>query len=134
MSEHETLIGRSYTGARRFPLVIGKLPGGGRILGGPYTLTQVGVMVAAIVVLRVTAPIWAHLSYGDALVYIAVPYGLGYLVRRARFEGREPLRAGAGALTALGAPPGGRLRGRAWREPRPDLLQPGAFGIDEVQP
>jgi len=131
VSGTEPQIGRSYTRARRFPLVIGKLPGGGRILGGPYTMTQVGVMVAAIVVLRVTAPIWAHLSYGDALVYIAVPYGLGYLVRRARFEGREPLRAGAGALTAFGSPPGGRLRGRAWREPAPDLLSAGSFTIDE---
>ncbi|MBR7828760.1 hypothetical protein KDK95_20800 [Actinospica sp. MGRD01-02] len=131
MSENEPLLGRSYTRARRFPLVIGKLPGGGRILGGPYTMTQVGVMVGAIVVLRVAAPIWAHLSYGDALVYIAVPYGLGYLVRRARFEGREPLRAGAGALTAIGAPPAGRLRGRAWREPAPDLLRADAFTIEE---
>lgn len=133
MSESEPLLGRSYTRARRFPLVIGKLPGGGRILGGPYTLTQVGVMVGAIVMLRVTAAIWAHLSYFDALVYIAVPYGLGYLVRRARFEGREPLRAAAGALTAFGAPIGGRLRGRAWREPRPDLQRPGCFTIDEGQ-
>ena len=131
MSESEPLVGRSYTRARRFPLVIGKLPGGGRILGGPYTLTQVGVMVGSIIVLRVAAPVWAHLSYGDALVYMAVPYGLGYLVRRARFEGREPLRAGAGALTAFGAPPRGRLRGRAWREPRPDLMPPGCFMIDE---
>ncbi|MGH3659301.1 MAG: hypothetical protein ACRDUA_21845, partial [Micromonosporaceae bacterium] len=49
-AEPTRLIGHCYTKARRFPLVIGKLPGGGRIPGGPYSLHQIGAMVVAAIV------------------------------------------------------------------------------------
>lgn len=133
MNEYEPLIGHSYTRARRFPLVIGKLPQGGRIIGGPYTLAQVAVMVATVIGLLITAPIWAHLGYADVAVYAALPYGAGFAVRKARIEGRDPLRAGLGALTALGTPTGGRMRGRPYRTPAPRLGGRDVFTIDEGQ-
>lgn len=131
MSEYEPLVGHSYTRARRFPLVIGKLPQGGRIIGGPYTLAQVAVMVVTVVALLIAAPVWAHLGYADVAVYAAVPYGAGFAVRKARIEGRDPLRAGLGALTALGTPAGGRMRGRPYRTPALHLGGRTVFTIDE---
>lgn len=122
-------VGRSYTRARRFPLVIGQLPGGGRIIGGPYTLSQIAVMAGAVLALYLTTPIWAHLGYGDGLVYLIVPYALSWCVRHARVEGREPLRAAAGMLTALSAPSGGRLRGRPARPPVPVLVRSAVFSV-----
>lgn len=127
--DQQVQVGRSYTRARRFPLVIGKLPGGGRIVGGPYTLSQVGVMVATIIVLYVSTPVWAHLGYGDGVVYLALPYGLSWTVRHARIEGREPLRTLAGLAAQLGAPAAGRLRGRPYRPARPRLVRSGVFTI-----
>lgn len=49
-----------YTRARRFPQLIGKLPDGRRIWGGPYTYTQVIAGAVLIVVLAKTASIWAQ--------------------------------------------------------------------------
>jgi hypothetical protein len=131
MSETEPIVGRSYTRARKFPLVIGRLPQGGRIIGGPYTIAQVAVMVTVIIALRILAPIWAHLGYGDVAVYAALPYAAGFAVRKARIEGRDPLRAGVGALNALGSPAAGRMRGRTFRLPALDLTGRSAFTIDE---
>ena len=129
--EQAEQVGRSYTRARRFPLVIGQLPGGGRIIGGPYTLSQIGVMAGAVLALYLATPLWAHLGYGDGLVYVAVPYALSRTVRHARVEGREPLRAAAGALGALFAPAGGRLRGRPVRASVPVLVRAAVFSLHE---
>jgi hypothetical protein len=62
-AESNRLVGHCYTKARRFPLVIGKLPGGGRIPGGPYSLHQIGAMVLAAIVLKQTSAIWAHFGW-----------------------------------------------------------------------
>lgn len=125
-------VGRSYTRARRFPLVIGQLPGGGRIIGGPYTLSQIAVMAAAVVALYLSTPVWAHLGYGNAAVFVLAPYALSWCVRHARMEGREPLRAGAGALAAVGAPSGGRLRGRGHRAGAPVLVRAAVFAVHDA--
>lgn len=132
MSGSEPVIGRSYTRARRFPLVIGRLPGsGGRIIGGPYTVAQVAVMVAMVIALRISAPVWAHFGLGDIVAYVVLPYGSGFAIRRARIEGRDPLRSGLGALGALGTPASGRLRGRPYRAPAVGHCGRGVFTITE---
>jgi hypothetical protein len=116
------LIGRSYTRARRSPLVIGKLPGAGRLPGGPYTITQIVTMVVVFVVLLVTKAVWAHFGPGDVLVLIVVPWGLAFALRYARMDGRDPARALLGVLAYASTPRAGRLAGRPLRPRRPALL------------
>ncbi len=118
-TEPDVLTGRCYTHARRFPLVIGKLQGFS-LPGGPYTITQVGVFVVAVVILIQARGLWAHFGGVVNLVIGAgLPYGLAWAVRHARIEGRDPLRAALGVLTYYSAPRSGRLHGRAYRTPRP---------------
>ncbi|MEV8099123.1 hypothetical protein [Kitasatospora sp. NPDC085879] len=118
----DVLIGRSYTRARRSPLVIGKLPGAGRLPGGPYTITQIVTMVLVFVVLIITKAVWAHFGPGNVLVMIAVPWGLAFALRYARMDGRDPARALLGVFTYASTPRAGRLAGRPVRLRRPTLL------------
>lgn len=119
----ETLVGRSYTRARRYPLVIGKLPNGGRIPGGPYTLTQLGVMVGAFLLLVGTRGLWAHFGLVNLVLLVGVPYGLAWGVRHARVEGRDPARAALGLLVLYSQPRTGRLAGNPIRRVRPVALR-----------
>ncbi|WUS97723.1 TcpE family conjugal transfer membrane protein [Streptomyces sp. NBC_00708] len=114
-SGEKPLIGRSYTRARKHPLVIGKLPGGGRIPGGPYTITQIVTMVVVFVLLLSLRSLWAFFGLGNALILVAVPWGLAWLMRYARMDGRDPARALLGLITYGTAPPGGKLAGRPQR-------------------
>ncbi|MFF4344717.1 hypothetical protein ACFY00_32955 [Kitasatospora sp. NPDC001540] len=118
----DVLVGRSYTRARRSPLVIGKLPGAGRLPGGPYTITQVVTMVLVFVVLITTKALWAHFGPGNVLVMVAVPWGLAFALRYARMDGRDPARALLGVFTYASTPRAGRLAGRPVRLRRPALL------------
>lgn len=127
------LVGHCYTKARRFPLVIGKLPGGGRIPGGPYSLHQVGAMVVSAIVLKQTSAIWAHFGPLNLVVFVAVPYGLAFALRHARIDGRSPVWAAVGWLSYLSAPRGGRLRGRPLRPVRTQR-QTGRFRFGQVPP
>jgi len=127
------LVGHCYTKARRFPLVIGKLPGGGRIPGGPYSLHQIGAMVVAAIVLKQTSAIWAHFGPLNLVVFVAVPYGLAFALRHARIDGRSPVWAAVGWLSYLSAPRGGRLRGRPLRPVR-TRRQVGRFRFGQVPP
>jgi hypothetical protein len=112
------LVGRCYTAARRYPLQVGQFTGGGRIPGGPYTLTQLAVMTGLFVVLVVTRPVWGGHGLLDVLVVLAVPYAAGWAICRVQIHHRNPLAAFAGLAGLVFAPPAGRLHGRPWR-PRP---------------
>ncbi|MCX5216193.1 hypothetical protein OG689_44465 [Kitasatospora sp. NBC_00240] len=108
----EDLIGHSYTRARKHPLVVGKLPGAGRIPGGPYTVTQVVTMVVAFGVLATTRAIWAHFGLMDIVIMVAVPWGLAWVLRYARLDGRDPARALRSLLVYISTPTAGRLAGQ----------------------
>ncbi|MFF3460527.1 hypothetical protein ACFYXH_40890 [Streptomyces sp. NPDC002730] len=109
----EQLIGRCYTKARRHPLVIGQLPGGGRLWGGPYTVPQAIVMVLSFAVLLLFRQAWAHFGLLlNVIVAFAVPYCLGLVVRRVHVDGRNPLAVAGSAMGLLAAPSGGRMGGR----------------------
>lgn len=115
MSE-DGVLGRNYTRGRRYPQVIGSLPlgNGGRIhlWGGPYTYTQIGVYVVAVVVAVKTRQLWATDNLLlQIFVIVAVPPVLTWLVRRARIEGRDPIHALLGLLIYLNRPTSGSLHG-----------------------
>lgn len=114
-ADEKALVGHSYTRARKHPLVIGKLPGGGRIPGGPYTITQIVTMVGVFILLLSLRDLWAFFGIGNAIVMIVFPWGLAWLMRYARMDGRDPARALLGLIVYGTAPPGGRLAGRPQR-------------------
>lgn len=122
-ASEEDLIGHSYTRARKHPLVIGKLPGAGRIPGGPYTITQIVTMVVVFGSLALTQALWAHFGLANILIMIALPWGLAWVLRYARIDGRDPARALRSLLIYASAPAGGRLAGRPQRQSRPHLTR-----------
>jgi hypothetical protein len=109
----ETLVGRCYTKARRHPLVVGTLPGGGRLWGGPYTIPQLVVAAASFALLLLFRPVWAHFgSVLNVLIAVGVPLALVFAVRRVSVDGRNPLAVAGSVLSVLGSPAEGRLGGR----------------------
>lgn len=108
------MTGRFYTSARRFKQVLGSLPDGTKIPGGPYTYTQVGVMLVTVVIGWLTRGLWGSGStIGDLVILITVAVGLGFIIARLPQSRRNPLRL-LGSVIVLWTHPGagGRWRGR----------------------
>ncbi|MGV2917375.1 hypothetical protein [Streptomyces alfalfae] len=120
-ASEEELIGRSYTRARKHPLVIGKLPGAGRLPGGPYTITQVMTMVVTFGLLVMTRDLWAHFGAMNFVLMVLVPWGLAWVLRYARLDGRDPARAVRSLLIYSSTPAHGRLAGKPQRVVRARL-------------
>ncbi|MGW5355281.1 hypothetical protein ACWERV_32770 [Streptomyces sp. NPDC004031] len=128
-ADEEVIEGACYTAARRYPLQIGQWAGGGRIPGGPYTLTQLGVMIGGFVVLIVTRPLWGGGGYWDIAVVVVVPIAAGWVIHRVQVDHRNPVLALASLVGLAAAPAGGRLRGRAWR-PAPSRRHAAQISVD----
>ncbi|MFF8790793.1 hypothetical protein [Streptomyces sp. NPDC015125] len=119
----EPLVGRCYTRARRHQNVVGRLPGGGRIWGGPYTVPQIVIAVVALAALALTRGLWAHHGLLDVVPLLGVPYGLALVVGRINIDGRNPFAVAASAAgLLLGASAAGRINGRPLRMPRRGAL------------
>ena len=105
-----------YTRARRLPRLIGKVPGGHDLPGGPYTVTQVVGTACVVVVGYLTMGLWGPggglVNYGilgvSALVCLI---GLGFV----KNTGRNPAAVGISLLGALAVPSRGKYRGRPIR-------------------
>lgn len=109
---------RTYTHARRFPLVIGKI--GGYALPTPLTPAQVVVLLGTVAIELATRHHWARLPGSlDLLVAMIVPLLLTWVVRHATVEGRAPLRFALGVLTYATRPRRGRRGGKPVGVQRP---------------
>ncbi len=113
-------VGRSYTRARRYPWVIGKIQGW-TIPLGPFTATQLGVLIGGMFLLVQTFSVWSALG-PFALVVLVLPFAATWAVRHAKIEGRAPLRALAGYASLLAEPACGRIGTRLARDLRPVAL------------
>lgn len=109
---------RSYTSARRFPLVIGRIAGWS--LPTPISPTQLIVFVTSLATLLVTRPMWSWAVGGSTtLLVMAVPVAAAWAVRSVRLEGRAPLRMALALAASAAAPRHGTSRGRRVRHPAP---------------
>ena len=113
-----------YTRARRLPRLIGKVPGGHDIPGGPYTITQAVGTAVVVVVGYATTGIWGTdnglTNYGILFV-VALVTLIG--LRFVKNTGRNPIAAGVSLVGAFTSPVQGTYRGRAIRTPRPHGVQ-----------
>ncbi|WP_370324949.1 TcpE family conjugal transfer membrane protein [Euzebya sp.] len=109
---------RTYTHARRFPLVIGKV--GGYALPTPLTPVQVLVLVGLATAEILTRRWWAVLPGPlDLVVAMVLPVLAAWAVRHARVEGRSPLRYAMGLLAYATRPRRGLRAGRRVGAERP---------------
>lgn len=111
------MTGRFYTSARRFKQVLGSLPDGTKIPGGPYTYTQIGVMLGTLVLGWLTRGVWGSGSaIGDLIILIAIAVGAGFVVAKLPTSRRSPLRLLGSTFALLTHPgPGGRWESRPLR-------------------
>ena len=112
----ERIVCRTYTHARRHPMVLGRIAG----WAPPFQLsvTQIVVLAATFGAAVKTWALWApQLPDVVALVVlVAVPAGLTWSVRRVRVEGRSLPRAALGWLALWSMPACGIVLGRPHRE------------------
>lgn len=119
---------RVYTRALRVPALVGKLPGGGYLPFGPYSMTQfVGgalVLVAGLSKADAVLP-WGWLT--NRAVVLAVAVGVVLVLGLVKPGGRDPVSAALGVLGVYGAPRAGRSGGRPVRLARPHQVRHRVF-------
>ena len=116
-SDTNITVGRFYTSARKFQQRLGALPDGTKIPGGPYTYTQVGVMVGVVILGWLTRGVWGG-SNGlfDLIGLVAVAWGAGWLVAKAPRGKRSVLSLVSSTFALLKHPgAGGRYKGQPIR-------------------
>lgn len=115
--ERETA--RFYTVSRRFPRMIGRLPEGTRLWGGPYTFSQLGVGAATFAVAAATCPLWSTGSIVIDLVILAMlSWGAALAARMLPTSRLNPAIVVATVIACAVSPADGVYRGRAARLPR----------------
>jgi hypothetical protein len=131
----ETAVGRSYTRGRRQPYLVRKWPGSRWTLPlGPYTITQLLLLVTSAYLLVTYYDWWAHFGLFNLPIGVAVPAGLTYAARHSRIEGRDPLRAAVAWAGYLTQPRTGYLGGRPVTAPAPVRQPGGGFTVAELNP
>lgn len=104
--------GKFYTSARKVQQLLGTLPDGRRIPGGPYTLTQVLAGLTAGVLAMVLRPLWSQGVLSDTVIIVLVVAGVGYLAGKIPRTRRSPITLINGVLNLITRPTTGRYRGR----------------------
>lgn len=112
-----------YTRARRFPRLVGRTHTGGKIWGGPYTITQVVGAVVVVIAMLNTTSLWARGTvFTNVAILAGVTYAVVFALGKMPPDARNPLSVLAGAAGALATPREGRQGGRPLRAVRPQRL------------
>lgn len=120
-------VGRTYTRARLFPWVLGKI--GDFVLWlGPYNAPQLIIAAAGVFLLIKTFSWWAGPLGPIPIAALGVAV---WAARANRIAGRAPLWIAYGALQRVLQPSTGRIGGRTARVPRPHSLT-GTFLIEHT--
>ena len=115
---------RWYTRARRFPRLVGRTHTGGKIWGGPYTITQVVGAVVVVIAMLNTTSLWAKGSvFTNVALLAGITYAAVLALGKIPPDARNPLSVAAGAAGALLTPRHGRQGGRPLRAVRPQRLR-----------
>ncbi len=132
---------RFYTSISRIPVLIGKI-GESRLIGGPYTPTQIVIGVLVLVIGYNTMPVWGPLVGSFALVRIfALLVAAGFALwasGQLPSSRRKVHNVVIDATGATFAPGAGKLNGRPVRLPKPHrisgtvLIEPDPFDVDEL--
>lgn len=113
-----------YTRARRFPRLVGRTHTGGKIWGGPYTITQVVGAVVVVIVMLNTTSLWAKGSvFTNVAILAGITYAVVFALGKMPPDARNPLSVLAGAAGALVTPRQGRQGGRPLRAVPPQRLR-----------
>ena len=116
-----TETAKFYTKARRIPMLVGKLPSGGRIWGGPYTITQVAAGALVAFVLWQSTSVWARLGgIMNVVVATGLVVGTIWAVGKLPSGGRNPISLAMDAMN-LTSSPGHLMRGQV-ALPKPRLM------------
>jgi hypothetical protein len=83
------------------------------------TMTQLGVLLASVLVINKSWHLWGPLfpPIVSVLLALAVPTAAAWAARRVKIEGRSPGRAALGWLMLVCAPQAGSCGGQPAREP-----------------
>lgn len=102
-----------FTGARRIPLMVGRLATGEQIPFGPYRITQFVVAGVVLLVCVITNPLW---TTGNALMDLVVGAiwvgALGFLSGKLPLTKRSAWAMGRSFFQAMNAPAHGTVRGK----------------------
>ncbi|TDC48322.1 hypothetical protein E1212_21660 [Jiangella ureilytica] len=109
-----------YTRARKFPQLLGRMPDGTKIPGGPYTVQQLIAAIIIIVVGGLTIDTWGVFGvFGNVALLFGTAFGAVFLIGRLPMNGRNPLYALLGLYRVVNAPASGRYQGRPVKFRRP---------------
>lgn len=109
-----------YTRARRFPQLLGRMPDGTKIPGGPYTVQQLVAAIAIIVIGGMTIGTWGVFGgFGNIAVLFGSAFGAAFGIGRLPMNGRNPMYAVVGLFRSFNAPTTGRYKGGPIRLRRP---------------
>lgn len=102
-----------FTGARRIPLMVGRLATGEQIPFGPYRITQFVVAGVVLLVCVITNPLWTTNNALLDLVVGAIWVGaLGFLSGKLPLTKRSAWAMGRSFFQAMNAPAHGTVRGK----------------------
>lgn len=105
-AQHEQVeVARWYTPALRIPKLIGKLPSGERIWGGPYRPVQLGTAVLTAALGVKTMGVWGHFHpLGNYAALVAAALALGWLARYIPHGSTNPLAYLSGGAKVAARP------------------------------
>lgn len=109
-----------FTRARKFPMLLGRMPDGTKIPGGPYTVQQLLAAIAVLTGGSLSMGWWGIFGgIGNVVLLLGAAFGAVFVVGRIPLHGRNPFYAVAGLYRAMNAPSTGRYQGRPIRLRRP---------------
>lgn len=110
----EVQVGRFYTAARKFKQLIGVMPDGTQIWGGPYTITQfvVALVAGGLSLLTRSLGLWGGNLIADGLIIVTIAAGAGFLVGKLPVARRSLIHATISALDLLMVEQAGYWRGK----------------------
>lgn len=132
----EVEVARWYTGTRHIPSMIGKLPTGEKLPGGPYTVSQLVTMVTLFLALFVTHSAWSTANgVANLAILVMVPIFASWAVARVPWNMRSPMVTARALPTAWGAGQG-RVRDVVCKVPKVHTERPVALldRLDEGAP